>query len=102
MDFLEGLLAMVVGICTMELWFPEPNSLKEKRRILKSIIDRVRSRFNVSIAEVDHNDLWQKASIGIACVANEGSHVNEVLSNVVNFVETSFDVNLIDYSIQVI
>lgn len=91
---------MVVGVCAIELWFPEPNSLKEKRRTLRSIIDRVRNRFNVSIAEVDHNDLWQKASIGIACVANDGSHVNEVLSNVVNFIEACSDANLVDYSIQ--
>lgn len=61
---------MIVAIGTFEMHFPEVHSLKEKRQILRSLIDRVRAKFNASIAEVADNDLWQKGRIGVAMVAN--------------------------------
>lgn len=62
---------MIVAIGTFEMHFPEVHSLKEKRQILRSLIDRVRARFNVSIAEVADNDLWQKGRVGVAIVSND-------------------------------
>lgn len=63
------------------------HSLKDKRRILRSVVERVQSRFNVAIAEVDHNDSWKVATIGICCVTNDSSHANEMLSRVVQYVQ---------------
>lgn len=75
---------MVVGLCTVELFIAESRSLKDKRQVLHSLKDRLRGKFNVSIAEVDAQDLWQKAVLAMACVANEGGHVSRVLEQALN------------------
>ena len=79
---------MVVGVCTIELWIPESQSLKDKRQVLHSVKDRLRGKFNLSIAEVDGQDLWQKAVLGMACVANDGSHVEQVLEQALNVIKS--------------
>ena len=76
---------MNVGICRVRLRFPENLSLKGKRQILKSITTRLRSKFNVSVAEVDDNELWQLATLGISCVSNNKRYTNEVLSKAGGF-----------------
>jgi len=94
--------AMHVGVCHIRLRLPENLSLKGKRRVLKSITTRVRNKFNVSIAEVDDNDLWQIATFCIGCVSNNGRQTNEVLSKVVNSVsEGRFDIEILDYDIEI-
>jgi uncharacterized protein YlxP (DUF503 family) len=75
---------MIVGVCTVELFIPDGQSLKSKRQVLSSLKDKLRDKFNVSVAEVDEQDLWQKAVLGIACVANETAYVNQVLDQVLN------------------
>src|SRR3954465_3030630 len=70
---------MVVGILRLTLYVPGAASLKDKRQVVRKVVDRLRSRFNVSAAEVADNDLRQRAVIGIAAVANDRSFVNEVL-----------------------
>ena len=93
---------MNLGVCTVKLRLPENQSLKGKRSVLKSIITQVRNKYNVSVAEVDDQDLWQLATLGIACVSNSTSHVNSMLSNVVDFISQSrFDVEILDYEIEV-
>jgi uncharacterized protein YlxP (DUF503 family) len=91
---------MIVGLCTVELYLPDSQSLKAKRQVLLSVKDRVRDRFNVSIAEVGDQDLWQKAVLGIACVANERKHVNQVLDQVVNLIRSVPMVDLIQCHIE--
>ena len=91
---------MIVGLCTVELYLPDSQSLKAKRHVLLSVKDRVRDRFNVSIAEVGDQDLWQKAVLGIACVANERKHVNQVLDQVVNLIRSVPMVDLIQCQIE--
>src|SRR3954454_7459713 len=70
---------MVVGILRLTLYVPGAASLKDKRQVLRKVVDRLRARFNVSVAEVGDNDVWQRAVIGICAVANDHSFVNEVL-----------------------
>ncbi len=70
---------MVVGVLRLTLYIHGASSLKDKRQVLRKVTDRLRSRFNVSVAEVGENDVWQKAVVGIAAVANDHSFVNEVL-----------------------
>lgn len=77
----------VIGLCTLDLFLGEANSLKDKRRVLKSMLEKVKSRFNVSIAEVDRQDLWQRATVAFACVSNERAHADSTLSAVVRYLE---------------
>jgi uncharacterized protein len=93
---------MFVGFCKIRLRLPENLELKGKRRVLKSIIAQVRNKFNVSIAEVDEQDAWQMAVLGVTCVSNSNQFTNEVLSKVVNFVDNGrFDVEMLDYEIEI-
>ena len=77
---------MFVGVLRLTLHLPEPGSLKSKRHLLRSAIDRVKARFNVSIAEVAENDLWQKSVVGVAAVGNDHALVNETLDKVAGFI----------------
>ena len=91
---------MVVGLLELDLYLPESTSLKEKRGILKSLKDRIRSRFNVSVAETENNDLWQRAQLGIVTVTNNSSNANSILSNVIKFVENEKRIQLLDYRLE--
>lgn len=93
---------MVVGVCTIEILIPAVGSLKGKRQIVKSLITRLQNKFNVSAAEVDENDKWQKAVIGIAAVSNEANHANRVLQAVVNYIDRETASQLLDYSIEIL
>ncbi len=92
---------MVVGVCTVDIHFPESGSLKSKRQILKRIKDRIRNRFNVSLAEVENNDLWQRSTLGVAAVANQGKFVNQVLSQVIEHLQKEGGVVVLDYSMEI-
>lgn len=78
---------MIIGSAQIELLLGDPKSLKEKRAIVKSVINRIRTKFNVSIAEVGSNDKWQYAILGICCVSNKSSHANSMISSVINHIE---------------
>jgi len=94
---------MNIGVCKVRLRLPENQTLKGKRQILKSITERVKNRYNVSIAEVDDQELWQLVTLGITCVSTSAQHANQVLSKVVDFIEKSrFDVELLDYEIEIL
>jgi uncharacterized protein len=79
---------MFVGVLRLTLHLPDPGSLKSKRHLVRSAIDRVKARFNVSIAEVGDNDLWQRSVIGVSAVGNDHSFVNEALDKVADFVSS--------------
>ena len=93
---------MHVGVCRIRFRLPENLSLKGKRRVLKSITTRVGNKFNVSVAEVDDQELWQLATLGISCVSNNSRQANEVLSRVVDFITVSrFEIEVLDYEIEI-
>ena len=77
---------MFVGVLRLTLHLPAPGSLKSKRHLVRSAIDRVKAKFNVSIAEVGENDLWQRSIIGVTAVGNDHAFVNETLDKVADFV----------------
>jgi uncharacterized protein YlxP (DUF503 family) len=88
---------MNIGVCKIKLHLPGNHSLKGKRQVLKSITTRVRNNYNVVIAEVDDQDLWQVATLGVACISNNAQQVNQVLSKVVEFINRSkFEVEILD------
>ena len=94
---------MHVGVCRLSFRLPENGSLKGKRQVVKSITGRVANRFNVAVAEVGDLDLWQTATIGVACVSNDSRHANEILSKTVDFIAGSnFDIEVLDYNIEII
>jgi len=93
---------MVVGTLLIEITLPGNHSLKGKRRIVRSLMDRVRNRFNVAVAEVDHLDAWGIASIGVACVSNERAHVDEVLKEVIRWVESNHDGDVTGSDIRIV
>lgn len=92
---------MFIGVCTIELHVPDSGSLKTKRQSLRSLKDRIRNKFNVSVAEVDDNDLWQKASLAVAAVSNDKSHLNQTMDHVLNMVRGAPELNLLDYHIEI-
>jgi uncharacterized protein YlxP (DUF503 family) len=79
---------MLVALCRFDLRIPGVMSLKEKRHVLKTLTASIRQKFNVSVAEIDHHDLWQRAAIGVASVAGEGYHVRKVIHEVERHIET--------------
>ncbi len=93
-------ISMVIGVASIEIHIPESGSLKSKRHFIKSVKDRVKNRFNVSIAEVANNDLWQRTTLGISVVANEQQFANQVLSQVVDFISQEHGIQLLDYSME--
>ena len=94
---------MIVGVCKIKLRIPENMSLKGKRSVVKSIITQLKNKFNVSVAEVDDQQLWQIATLGVCSVSNNSRYTNEVLSKVMSFVtDGRFDVEIIDYEIEII
>lgn len=80
---------MHIGTLTITLYLHATESLKDKRQIIKSLIETTRQKFNVSIAEVDDLDKWRKATIGIACVANDKRYLNQVLDKVLDTIENN-------------
>jgi uncharacterized protein YlxP (DUF503 family) len=94
---------MTIGVCRLTLRLPENGSLKGKRQVIKSLQQRLHNKFNVSVAEVEHNDVWQLAGIAICCVSNSSAHANEVLSKALDFVHSlRLDAEIIDEDIELI
>jgi hypothetical protein len=93
---------MVVGVLQLELSVGDAMSLKDKRRVVKSLKDRIAHAHNVSIAEVGALDEHRRAILGLAMVANEKSYVEGALSKLVDFVKTVPSVGLIDYQIDLL
>lgn len=93
---------MIIGSCSVELFIYEANSLKEKRHVIKSLIGKIQSRFNVSIAEIDLNDTWRKSVIGFVCVSNDTSHVNSIISKVIRFIESDGRVEITKEEIEIL
>lgn len=73
---------MPVGLLTLELHIPEAQSLKDKRQVLRSLKDRLRARFNVAVAELEHHEVWQRSVVGIVTISNEEGHIEESLQHV--------------------
>ncbi|MBI4682272.1 MAG: DUF503 domain-containing protein [Nitrospirae bacterium] len=93
---------MIVGLLTLDLHIFESHSLTEKRFVITSLIDRIKNKFNVSIAEVDANDLWQRSIIGIAFVSNETVMVNKVFEQIKNLVVNIHSVELLDSQMELL
>jgi uncharacterized protein YlxP (DUF503 family) len=93
---------MVIGVLSIELDIPA-NSLKDKRQVLRSVQARLRNKFNVSVAEVDKQNQWQRGVIAVVCVSSDRTYAHGLLTKVIEMVETSrLDCVLVDYEIEMI
>jgi len=92
---------MVVGVCRIELRIPQTHSLKAKRQVLRKIKDRVKNKFNVSIAEVGENDKWQRSLVGLALVGNDRRQINSALDVVTNFIENLNAAEIINSELEI-
>lgn len=94
---------MNVGICRIKLHIPESGSLKDKRRIVKSLVSRLRNQYNISVAEVDDQDLWQLVTLGISCVSNHNQHVDEILTKVISFITNNYpELEIVDQQSEIL
>ncbi len=87
---------MIVGLMEIDLRIEDSFSLKDKRRVLKSLIDRTKRNFNVSIAEIDNNDMYNFATIGLSTVSNSSRFVDEVFDKILNYLQLNFNIEIID------
>jgi len=78
---------MVVGTLTVTLQVPDSTSLKDKRQVVRSLTSRLRNTFNIAVAEVDHQNLWQSSVIGVACISSDSRHADEMCQKVLRFVD---------------
>lgn len=93
---------MTVGVCRITLRLPENGSLKGKRQLARSLTSRLRNKFNVAVAEVDNQERWQIATIGVTCVSNDARHARQVLDRVVSFIQhLRLDAELLESEIEV-
>jgi len=91
---------MVVGALEVELHLPGCRSLKDKRLVLRSLMTRLRNRFNVAVGEVDHHDLWQRALVGIVTVAGDTAVAHSILQHAQDVVERDPRVEMIDVHVE--
>ena len=95
-------MSAIVGLCTVELFIAYSQSLKDKRQVLLSLKDRLRQKFKLSVAEIEAQDLWQKAVLALACVANDSRHVNQVLDQALNLVRSQTVVEIVQSRIELL
>jgi uncharacterized protein YlxP (DUF503 family) len=93
---------MVIGLLTLDLHFPGARSLKDKRQALRSLETRIRNRFNVSIAEVEHQDLWQRARLAVVSVNTDHAHLDSTLQSVAGTAGSARDILLVDSQTEIL
>jgi uncharacterized protein len=93
---------MPIGLLTLEIHIPDAHSLKEKRQVLRSLKERLRARFNVAVAELDHLDTWQRSQIGIASLSNDAVHLERSLRQVLEEAENMLGRDLVAHDLEMI
>ena len=94
-------MSVHIGVLSLEVHIPESGSLKSKRSVLKSLKDRLRSKFNVSVAEVEDLDKWQKSGITVCMVGNDKAHVDSSMQGVLSYIEQERDLRVVDHDLQI-
>lgn len=93
---------MVVGVSSVEVFLPENHSLKDKRQAVKKIVEKTRSKFNISVMEVEQTNLWQRARIGFSVVGVKKDHVSLAIENVCQYIESLYIGTIIDIRTEII
>lgn len=93
---------MLVGLFQFDLMLPQSDSLKAKRLVLKSLKTRLQNKFNVSVAEVDYNEKWQRTLLGIAIVSNEKKFIDKTFNQIFNLIDDNDQSEIIDHQVEII
>lgn len=93
---------MVVGILRVELRVHDNRSLKGKRKIVRSMVDKVKNKFNASIAEIGSNDKWQKIELGVSTIGNDRRHIDASLNNILAYMESLYLAEIVDAEIEIL
>jgi len=93
---------MPVGLLTLELHIADAQSLKDKRQVLRSLKDKLRHKFNVAVAEMDHHDAWQRSVVGVVTLSNEEKHVREVLQKALDEADEILGSLLVNQAIEIV
>lgn len=91
---------MVIGVLVVDLYIPQSTSLKEKRSVLKRLKSRIRNKFNVSVSEIGDQDVWKRARLGVVHISSNGKFSNQELQKVTKFLESDFQVEVLDYEMR--
>lgn len=91
---------MPIGLVTLEIHIPDARSLKDKRQVLRSLKDRLRGHFNVAVAELDHQDVWQRSVVGVVGISGEDGHLAEMMAAVLEMSEQVLGRELISHQIE--
>ena len=91
-----------IALGLVELHLPDSASLKDKRHVLKGLKEKVRAKFEVAVAEVDHQDVWQRATLAIAYVSADARHANTVVSKAMDFIEDNVEGQVLDTSVEIL
>ena len=91
-----------VALGLVELHLPDVASLKEKRHALKGLKEKVRAKFEVAVAEVDHQDVWQRATLAVAYVSADARHANTVVSKALDYIEDTVEGQVLDTSVEIL
>ena len=92
----------MIGLLTLDLHFPGARSLKDKRQVMRGLVGRIRKRFNVSVTEVEHQDLWQRARLAVVSVNTDHGHLEATLQAVAGEAATTRDAELVDQQTEVL
>ena len=92
---------MVVGTLKIILHLHDNRSLKGKRKVVRSMVDKVKHKFNVSIAEVGSNDKWQRIELGVSAVGNDRRHIDSSLNNILDYMDTLYLAEIVDSSVEI-
>ena len=93
---------MVVGLCTVEIYLPNAHSLKDKRGIVKSVIQRLRNKFNISVCELDHHDVWKNATLGLAGVSKDKEIIDRTFGAIEEFLEGLGDFLVVRFELEIL
>jgi len=93
---------MPIGLLTLEIHIPDARSLKDKRQVLRSLKDRLRARFNVAVAELDHQETWQRSQVGIVSLSNDPVHLEQSLQAVFAEAEQLLGRELVSHELEMI
>jgi uncharacterized protein len=91
-----------IGLLTLEIHIPDARSLKDKRQVLRSLKERLRARFNVAVAELDHQDTWQRSQIGIVTLSNDQAHLEQSLQAVFDEAEQQLGRDLVSHDLEIV
>jgi len=92
---------MFIGVSRLDLRIPASGSLKSKRHVVKALTGGLRAKFNVAVAEVEHQELWQRTALGVTCISESAFHAQKMLREVERFVERDGRVEMLDCNVDV-